>query len=409
MRVALLTYSTKPRGGVVHTLALAEALARRDHDVTVWTLGRGGDGAFFRAVDPAVRVVAVPFPAVEREDVGQRIARSIAVLGAAFARSLREDDGDGGRPDVVHAQDCISASAATRAARAAGLLVVRTVHHLDAFTTPQLVACHDAAVNEPDARLCVSAAVAAEVHATYGLAPTVVPGGVDATRFAAAAQDDAAARTARDAWRERLGRYVLAVGGVEPRKGSTDLLEAWALLRRRRPDLRDVALVVAGGETLFDYRAYRAAFEERASALTAELGTAPVLLGAVDDDALPALVAAAAVLGFPSVKEGFGMAPLEAMAAGVPVVARDLPVLREVLGGAALLADDVPSLADGLERALDGAAPAPDLGRAVAGCYGWDGVAAAHERLYAAVLRGGGDGGGPIDLDVDLPGDHAAR
>ena len=50
MKVALLTYSSKPRGGVVHTLALAEALAALGQDVTVLTLGRGGDEGFFRPV-----------------------------------------------------------------------------------------------------------------------------------------------------------------------------------------------------------------------------------------------------------------------------------------------------------------------------------------------------------------------
>ena len=57
MRIALLSYSTKPRGGVVHTLALAEALAAAGADVTVWSLGRGGDTAFYRAVDPRVTLV----------------------------------------------------------------------------------------------------------------------------------------------------------------------------------------------------------------------------------------------------------------------------------------------------------------------------------------------------------------
>ncbi|MGB2721137.1 MAG: MSMEG_0565 family glycosyltransferase, partial [Rhodococcus sp. (in: high G+C Gram-positive bacteria)] len=48
MKISLLTYSSKPRGGVVHTLALAEALARAGQDVSVWSLGRGGDSTFFR-------------------------------------------------------------------------------------------------------------------------------------------------------------------------------------------------------------------------------------------------------------------------------------------------------------------------------------------------------------------------
>src|SRR5882757_5906507 len=104
VRIALLTYSTKPRGGVVHTLALAEALARAGQDVTVWTLGRGGDTTFYRPVDAGVTVRAVPFPAIEDEAVGPRIMRSIAVLATALAAEPEHYD-------VVHAQDCISANA----------------------------------------------------------------------------------------------------------------------------------------------------------------------------------------------------------------------------------------------------------------------------------------------------------
>ena len=104
-RIALLTYSSKPRGGVVHTLHLAEALARAGEDVTVWSLGRGGDDAFFRRVDPAVTVRMVPFAARDDESVGDRILRSIEVLGQAFSSVDY---------DVVHAQDCISANAVVR-------------------------------------------------------------------------------------------------------------------------------------------------------------------------------------------------------------------------------------------------------------------------------------------------------
>lgn len=68
---------------------------------------------------------------------------------------------------------------------------------------------------------------------------------------------------------------------------------------------------------------------ERAGAL----GVAPVVLGPVPHADLPALVAAADVLAFPSTKEGFGLAAMEPLAAGVPVVTRELPVLREVFTG----------------------------------------------------------------------------
>ena len=342
MRIALLSYSTKPRGGVVHTLALAEALAALGEDVTVWTLGRGGDAGFFRPVDPRVRLAIVPFPDAD-ESVGERILRSIAVLRAAFTPD---------EYDVVHAQDCISANAVDRC--------VRTVHHLDTFTTPELAACHERAIVRPYAHICVSASVAAEVRDGWGIEATVIPNGVDYDRFASAP-------------RTHPGRYVLAVGGIEPRKGSLDLLEAYALLAADEPDVR---LVIAGGETLFDYRDYRTQWEKRAAAL----GVTPTVLGPVPHDELPSLMASAAVFAFPSTKEGFGLAGMEALAAGVPVVTRDLPVLHEVFGTTARFAADVPGLARELRAALGGVDPA--AGRALARSYTWTAAAKAHQAFY---------------------------
>jgi glycosyltransferase-like protein len=378
MRIAQLTYSTKPRGGVVHTLALAEALAARGHEVTVWTLGRGGDDAFFRPVDPTVRVRVAPFETRDGEDVGARIVRSIDVLAGA----LRADT-HGDAPEIVHAQDCISANAAL----AAGLRPVRTIHHLDQFTTPQLVACHERAITAPRARLCVSRAVADEVAGGWGLRPTVIPNGVDAARFAAAARGPE-----RERWRRELGTYVLALGGIEPRKGSIDLLEAWALARGHLPGLQ---LVFGGGETLFDYREYRVRFEQRVD----ELGVAPVILGTVPEDRLASLVAGAAALGFVSTKEGFGLAAMEALAAGVPVVARRLPVIEEVFGDAVTYGDAPATFADALLRVLAGRVPDVEHGRALAARHDWDDVAARHETFYRHIGADGGDGGAAIDLE----------
>jgi glycosyltransferase-like protein len=366
VRIALLTYSTRPRGGVVHTLALAEALAAAGHAVDVWTLGRGGDAAFFRPVHRDVGVRLVPFPDRPDETVGDRVLRSVATLAAAFP-----DASGHGHYDVVHAQDCISANAVPNC--------VRTVHHLDRFTTPELVECHERAIVRPYAHVCVSHAVAAELTAGWGLTPAVIPNGVDAARFAAGAADAAA----RARWADRLGRYVVAVGGVEPRKGTADLVEAVRLVRAAEPSVR---LVVAGGETLFDYRDYRAHVLARA----ADLGVDPVLLGPVPHDELPALVAQAGAFAFPSTQEGFGLAALEAMAAGVPVVTRDLPVLREVMGPAATFAGSVEELAAGLIAALRRPDPRRlDRGRALAARYTWAAAAADHVRLYERLVADG--------------------
>ncbi|MBY4214834.1 MSMEG_0565 family glycosyltransferase [Rhodococcus fascians] len=352
MKIALLTYSSKPRGGVVHTLALAEALARVGQDVSVWSLGRGGDSEFFRRVDPAVTVRMVPFSHREDESVGERILRSISVLRQAFTPD---------EYDIVHAQDCISANAVGRC--------IRTIHHLDEFTTPELAACHERAITAPYARICVSTAVADDVRCGWGFDPVVIPNGVDAGRFSAAAA------SGRTHWRAKLGRYVLAVGGIEPRKGSLDLLDAFAGLSDRT-----VQLVFAGGETLFDYRDYRSEFDRRA----VELGIDPVILGTVDDDELPHLMAQAAVLPFFSTKEGFGLAAMEALAASTPVVARDLPVLREVFGDSVTYASSVETMTSELDRALhEPHDPSPGL--ALAHSLTWDEAARRHLEFYSSL------------------------
>lgn len=358
MNIALLSYSTKPRGGVVHTLALAEALAAAGQHVTVWTLGRNGDAGFFRKVDSAVRKCIVPFPEVPGEGVGERILRSIEVLREGFLPASSSYD-------IVHAQDCISANAAGRC--------IRTVHHIDHFTTPELAACHERALTMPFAHICVSAAVADELADGWGIKASVIPNGVACERFATTVPQ------ARASWRERLGRYVLTVGGIEPRKGSLDLLEAYALLRAGHPDLR---LVIAGGETLFDYRDYRARWEARA----AELRLEPVVLGPVPDDDLPPLVAAADAFAFPSVKEGFGLAAMEALAAGVPLVVRDLPVLREVFGPAARFAATPHALAAELGHALATDEPTRRAaGRELAARHTWAAAAQRHLALYRSL------------------------
>jgi glycosyltransferase-like protein len=363
MRVALLTYSTKPRGGVVHTLALAESLVGLGVEVDVWTLGRGGDTAFFRPVAANVGVRAVPFETRDEEPVGARIMRSIVVLAEAF-RSHRGDY------DIIHAQDCISANAA--------MPCIRTIHHLDHFTTPQLAACHERAVVEPAYRICVSAAVAEEVRLGWGFEPTVIPNGVDAARFTAGARDAAG----RARWRDKLGRYVLALGGIEPRKASIDLIEAFALLRAQvGADLAGLRLVFGGGETLFDYRDYRAAFEARA----AQLGVTPEIVGVLADEEMPALVAEASTLAMVSAREGFGLAGMEALAAGVPVVARDLPVLREVYGDAVAFAEDATGIAAALARQLS-APLSPGVGRALAASYTWKRAATRHLTVYQGLL-----------------------
>ena len=382
LRVAMLTYSVKPRGGVVHALEVAEALSRRGHEVELFAVGRPGE-RFFRTPQAAATVV-------EHTPPDAPFDARIEALIPAYANGLRGPLGDGGF-DVVHAQDCISANAAL-ILRDEGAIahVLRTVHHVDDFTSPSLVACQEHSIAGPDAVVCVSEPWVGRLREEFGVEAGLVRNGVDRARYRP--PRDACERAAARASLGIGGRLaVLAVGGIEPRKGSLLLLESFAMLRRELPE-RDPLLVVAGGATLFDHRDEL----ERFAARRAELGlgdSAVRVLGPVEDAELESLYRAADVFAFPSVKEGFGLVVLEALACGLPVVASGIDVLRGFLadGNSALLAPsgDARQFARGLARAATDDALRARLrasGEAVVARHGWDAAAASYEQAHARFL-----------------------
>ena len=119
------------------------------------------------------------------------------------------------------------------------------------------------------------------------------------------------------------------------------------------------------------------------------------MLGPIPDRDMPALFRAADVFAFPSEREGFGLVVLEAQAAGLPVVASDLPVLREFLedGRDCVMAPvgDPAALAGALVVTLADASLREQLvagGRATAGRFSWSAAAVAHEDLYARITGG---------------------
>jgi glycosyltransferase-like protein len=264
---------------------------------------------------------------------------------------------------------------------------VRTVHHVDDFSTQALVDCQRAAIEEPDAVLVVSEQWRSILRAEYGRDAQVVPNGVDPARFPEPPADVIARL------RDRIsagGRFVfLAVGGVEPRKGSVHAFRALSRLRRAGVD---VVLAVVGGHSYQDYTAYRDAALGELSELGLRLGEDVVLLGTVGDEELAGWYHAADALCFPSVKEGWGLAVLEAMCAGLPVVASNLPAFREYLvdGENALLppvADDA-ALAAAMCRVVadtDLRARLASGGAATVRRYTWAASAARHQEIYAGL------------------------
>jgi glycosyltransferase-like protein len=377
LSVSMVTYSTKPRGGVVHALAVAEALQDAGADVRVFALGDPSQG-FFRPVRTPVTIVPGPSAAGTLEE---RVAESIDRLADVLAQS---------GSSLLHTQDCISARAAARVRDTeigpAVVRVLRTVHHVDDFSSQVLMDCQRQAILEPDVVLTVSEVWRRQVAADYGVSAQVVPNGVDVGRFTSV--PPAAARALRV--RYGIGRrpLLLSVGGIEPRKGSEALVRALAQLSRGPGD-RPV-LAVVGGHSFQDHRWYRDAVLAELPSLGLEIGADVLLVGTVDDEEMPSWYAAADVLAFPSIKEGFGLAVLEAMSAGTPVVTSDLPVFREYLvnGTDALLVPvgDVDTLARSLSQALAPGRLRDELirnGRRVASRFTWAASAQLHLAVYA--------------------------
>jgi len=382
-RVALTTYSVKPRGGVVHTLELAEALTELGISTTVIAMG-DPEAGFFRPVRADYHIIPAPGWAETLED---RVFSWID----AMTRGLDELAGDF---DIVHSQDCISARAVHRVRTRADakFVTLRTVHHVDDFTTQALIDCQEAAIREPDHVLVVSELWRKQLSRDYGVEATVVSNGVRTDRFDASRTD----QTSRTELRSRAGaldrHLFLTVGGIEPRKGSKYLIEALGILKADMAPGTSPVLAIIGGHSFQDYNAYS---EEVLGSLPdcgLTLRDDVVLLGTVPDSELPRWFHAADSFVFPSLNEGWGLVILEALAAGLPVVASDIEVFQEFLepdvNAVLTRAGDAASLAGGMKRVMTDSRLSAQLsagGPGLAGRYTWTGCAAQHVEIYRAM------------------------
>ena len=322
--------------------------------------------------------------------IRMRIAAYVSHLSAPLASGRRSD-----RFDVLHAQDGIGANAlASLRERSVIRGYVRTVHHVDHFDDPAIEALEARAIRRARNVVCVSEMWRQALAGDYGVSATVIRNGVNRRRFAAlaalaAAGDlDVAAGDPRVA--RRLGLkpgapLIVCVGGIEERKNTVRILQAFQRLRRRFPRAQ---LAVVGGASLLDHSCYRASFDAvlRASGLGAGAGRDVVITGPVRDADLPGVLRLADAVAFPSVREGFGLVALEALACGTPtVVSRIAPFTEYLSDGDVEWADplDVESIAAALGSAVSRGKFAPP---AVCARHGWGTCAVSHIALYRRFL-----------------------
>jgi glycosyltransferase-like protein len=371
MKIGILTHSTHPRGGVVHTLQLGEALAAAGHDVTLMAPARPGQ-AFFRAIKGAHVALAPVAPHAEGVPamVQARIDAYLKLLRAMLARE---------EFDVLHAQDSISGNAlATLAEEGAIGGFVRTVHHLDHFEDERLGHWQTRAFACARTVLCVSDTWVGHMREHYGIVAHRVSNGVDLEKFDAHARPADRAVAARHGI-GRGGPVFLAVGGVEQRKNTLAMLHAFARFKAGSPRAQ---LVIVGGASLLDHDDYARRFHADLFALGFGGGDV-VVTGAVADAEMPALYRLADVFVMASLAEGFGLSVLEALASGTPVVVSNCAPFTEYLSPSDChFADPLctRSIAQAMADALGDTPQVSDL----LDRFSWAASARRHAHVYGA-------------------------
>jgi glycosyltransferase involved in cell wall biosynthesis len=180
--------------------------------------------------------------------------------------------------------------------------------------------------------------------------------------------------------------FILYAGTIRPRKNIPRLIEAFAVLRsefEHHSEYGDLHLIIIGDEISKNLSVRRAAAQARMEPVVRFLGFVPL-------ETLRVFYRAASVFAFPSLYEGFGLAPLEAMACGTPVVASDIPALVEAVGDAAELVspDNVFDIARGLREVLldpGRRSRMAEAGRAQASKFHWDRTAREVLEVYREI------------------------
>ena len=177
--------------------------------------------------------------------------------------------------------------------------------------------------------------------------------------------------------------FVLYAGNVKPHKNLERMIEAYDLVRKRGLDHLKLVLI---GDEISKYAALRRAVHSH------QLHKYVRFLGYLPEETLAVMYRLAGVFVFPSLYEGFGLPPLEAMASGTPVVTSNVSSLPEVAGDAAVLVDPYrpEAIADGIERVLCDETLRRDLrakGLARARQFSWEASVRRVREIYGEVAQ----------------------
>ena len=326
----MLTYSVRPRGGVVHALKLAERLKTLGVDVTLYSLAKSDDPISLRGYFREVSAPFEIFPYDWSTDLVTRLENMIA----SYSANLPRDS------DIYHAQDCVGGTALARM-KSKGLIsapIFRTIHHIDELAEPRLYEFEKKAVATADRRFVVSRYWKEALAREYGYESDVTYNGMDTSDFS------------KSRARETKEPIVLFVGGLEPRKGLEQLIQAMRHVVDEVPEARLISVAKTGFLGTDEERWYRE--------LAGRLGIVDnvELHESVSQETLLGLYADCSLVALPSKTEGWGLSLMEGMACGKPVVATRVggipELVRDGVDGILVDAGDEDALSESIIRLL---------------------------------------------------------
>lgn len=370
MKIAIDVRKWKDYGIGTYVRNLVRHLARLDHETTYFLFCEDGD-------ESTLRDLAENFVPVVDDSPGYSISEHFSIPRKVHRLGV----------DLLHTPHYVMPFFCRKP-------VVVTIHDCIHLLFPQYLPNRMAlsyakfmlhrAVHRSGLILTVSEASRRDILRFYPEADPeriqVVPNAIDATILEDPGEEEM--ERVKERYQIR-GRYILYAGNIKPHKNLDRLITAFGQVKQM-PGHDDVKLLIIGDE-VNKYGSLRRSME--AAGVRQDVR----FFGFVPDHTLSALYRMASVFAFPSLYEGFGLPPLEAMASGTPVVTSRISSLPEVVGDAAILVDpyDVDDIAHALARVLGDSALRADLirrGHERVGHFSWERSVRAIHESYMKIL-----------------------
>ena len=411
MRVAMLSVHTSPLAGLggkeaggmnVYVRELSRELGRRGIIVDIFTRSQDPHSPRITVVERNVTLITLP-AGTEAPYDKNRVLNYQTEFVAGMQNYTQQHNI---HYDIIHSHYFVSGIIGLALREAWGIPLVHMFHTLGAMKnhvarsdeereTSQRIAFEGRLMREADTIVAATPLDLQQMVWHYEAVPDrikIIPCGVDLNRFHPQDMADARAALGLPAQPTPI---VLLIGRIEPLKGIDALIRAIALVRHQSPQLADTTAVVIGGDSDEQPELWNTE-QRRLDQIRTELGirNAIKFIGARPQSQLSLYHAAADIVTMPSHYESFGMAALEALASGRPVIATNAggpaTIINDGVNGLLTMPDDAHSLAANLVRVLSDAHFAHNLGLAArerAQRYGWSNIGCDVLDLYRSQIR----------------------